>query len=184
MAQDLFKQLEDLKSQLEGSARPVSEWNPPLCGDIDIRVGRDGQWYHEGTRFERQPLVDLFASILKREGDDFFLVTPVEKWRIQVDDAPLSIGGVARKGEGATQVILASTTTGDVVQVDAEHPLRVEFAEDGEPAPYIHVRDGLDGKIQRAAFYELVDWAEREQNGGLDKLVIHSAGNRFLLGKL
>src|SRR3990167_6989729 len=126
MAGSLFEQVEALLKSGGNSLPPVHLWNPPLSGDIDIRIARKGDWYHEGTRFQRQALVKLFASILKREGDEYFLVTPVEKWRIRVEDVPFIAVDVEAMGEGVDAELVFRTNVGDMVHANALHPLRVE----------------------------------------------------------
>ncbi|WP_101067239.1 DUF1285 domain-containing protein [Roseovarius salinarum] len=137
---------------------PVHDWDPEFTGDMDMRIARDGRWLHEGQRIERPGLVRLFSTILRREGDDYFLVTPVEKYRITVDDAPFVAVDVEAEGEGRTQELVFETNVGDRVAAGPEHPIRVERdAETGEPAPYVLVRDGLEALIDRKSFYRLVD---------------------------
>lgn len=179
MAINLFKQVEALLNAGGHSLPPVHRWNPPLSGDIDIRIARNGDWYHEGTRFERQALVKLFASILKREGDEYFLVTPVEKWRIRVEDAPFVAIDCEVLGEGNEQQLVFMTNVDDRVHCNAEHPLRVVTDPvSGEPAPYVLVRDGLEAKLARSVFYRLVELAD-DQDGASG---IYSGGVRFSLG--
>ncbi len=150
---------EGLLQQVKGrkGLPPVHLWNPPFCGDIDIRIARDGLWYYLGTPIGRAPLVKLFSQILKREGDEYFLVTPVEKVRIRVDDAPLFAVDFTATGAGADQCLRFVTKTEDEVDADADHPVTVKFADDGEPAPYIHVRAGLNALIDRKSFFRLVE---------------------------
>ena len=136
---------------------PVHLWNPPFCGDIDMRIARDGTWFYLGTPIGRAPMVKLFSSILKREGDAYFLVTPVEKVGITVDDAPLLAVDFTVAGDGPDQVLTFTTKTDDVVTADADHAITVRIAENGEPAPYIHVRAGLNALIDRKSFYRLVE---------------------------
>ena len=136
---------------------PVHLWNPPFCGDIDMRIARDGTWFYNGTPIGRAPMVRLFASILKREGEDYFLVTPVEKVGIKVDDAPLLAVDFTATGVGRDQNLTFVTKTEDEVPADAEHRLTFRFAPDGTPAPYIHVRRGLNALIDRKSFYRLVE---------------------------
>lgn len=137
---------------------PVHLWSPPFCGDIDIRIRRDGTWDYLGTPIGRVELVKLFASILKREGDAFFLVTPVEKVRIRVDDAPFVAVDVEAEGAGAAQALTFTTNLGDCVIAGPEHPIRVERnADTGEPAPYVELRDGLEALIDRKSFFRLVE---------------------------
>lgn len=160
MTGDLLAQVESLLKAGGNASPPVHEWSPPLSGDIDIRIARDGTWYHEGVRFERQSLVRLFSSILKREGDDYFLITPVEKWRLRVEDAPFAAIDCEVVGEGAQQQLVFITNVDDRVLCDALHPLRVATdAFSGEPSPYVMVRDGLEARIARSVFYRLVDRA-------------------------
>lgn len=155
---------------------PVHLWNPPNCGDIDIRITRDGRWIHEGAPIAREALVRLFSTILRRDPDGFYLVTPVEKLRLQVDDAPFVAVRLDRTDGGLRFV----TNVGDAVELGAEHPLRVETDPDSqEPAPYVHVRGGLEARLTRPVFYELVDLAE-EQDG---ELRVRSNGAWFSLGK-
>lgn len=151
-----------LEALLRGGNRlpPVQQWQPPLSGDIDIRIARNGDWYHEGTRFNRQALVTLFASILRREGDGYFLVTPVEKWRITVEDAPFVAIDCEVLGEGDRQQLVFITNVDDRVACDAQHPLRVVVdPATGEPSPYVMVRDGLEARLARSVYYRLVERA-------------------------
>ena len=159
---------------------PVHLWNPDFCGDMDIRIARDGTWYYLGSPIGRKELVRLFASVLKREGADHFLVTPVEKVRIKVDVAPLHAVEMSVEGEGDGQTINMRTLTDDYVTVGADHAIRVEEnPETGEPTPFVHVRDGLEALIGRNVFYELVHMAE-ERDGVLG---VMSAGVFFPLGR-
>lgn len=151
---------------------PVHLWNPPFCGDIDMRIARDGTWYYLGTPIGRAPLVKLFSSILKREGDSYFLVTPVEKVGIRVEDAPF----VAVDAEIAGDRITFTTNVGDEVTAGPDNPIRVETAADGTPRPYVHVRRGLEALIDRKTFYRLVDAAQPGADG---RLVLRSSGAEF-----
>lgn len=136
---------------------PVHLWNPPFCGDIDMRIARDGTWFYLGTPIGRAPMVKLFSSILKREGDRFYLVTPVEKVGITVDDAPLFAVDFDAEGAGRSQRLIFTTKTEDRVTAGPDHPLRVDRDADGEPAPYVMVRAGLWARIDRKSFYRLVE---------------------------
>ncbi|MGD9662792.1 MAG: DUF1285 domain-containing protein [Porticoccaceae bacterium] len=146
----------------ESSAKlpPVQQWNPPLSGDIDILITRNGHWFHEGGEIKRKALVKLFASILKKEGDEFFLVTPVEKWRIRVEDVPFTIVSVDVQQRNDVQVLVFETSVGDKIVAGKDNPLRVEVNSKGEPSPYLLVRHGLEGIINRAVFYQLAELAE------------------------
>ena len=145
---------------------PVHLWNPPFCGDNDMRIARDGTWYYLGTPIGRAPLVKLFSSILKREGDRYFLVTPVEKVGITVDDAPLLAVDFEAEGEGRGQRLHFVTKTEDRATAGPGHPLRVERGEDGEPSPYILIRNDLWALIDRKSFYRLVDLGCHEAHEG------------------
>ncbi|HAV08836.1 MAG TPA: DUF1285 domain-containing protein [Rhodobacteraceae bacterium] len=137
---------------------PVEQWNPPFCGDLDIRISRDGTWFYMGTPIERPELARVFSTILKREGDKYFLVTPVEKVGITVDDAPFLAVDFHVTGSGSAQVLEFTTSMGDQTKASAENPLRIERdADTGEPAPYVHVRRGLEALIDRKSFYRLID---------------------------
>ncbi|MCT4554919.1 MAG: DUF1285 domain-containing protein [Pelagimonas sp.] len=137
---------------------PVHLWNPPLSGDIDIRIARDGTWYHEGGEIRREALVRLFSSILKREEDAYFLVTPVEKWRITVEDAPFVTEDVEATGAGAAQVLRFTTQVGDQAEAGPDHPIRVtRDPETDEPTPYILIRSTLEARIDRKSFYRMID---------------------------
>jgi hypothetical protein len=161
---------------------PVEKWHPPLSGDIDIRIERNGDWYHEGGRIERPALVRLFASILRREADgEYYLVTPVEKWCIQVVDTPLLAVDAELAGEGAGQRLALRLNTDEWVVVDAAHPLMELAGADGsEPHPCVELDRGLSARLARAVFYRLVDIAE--QRGA--ELGIRSCGGWFALGAI
>ena len=155
---------------------PVHLWDPPYCGEMDLVIRRDGTWVHEGGVIGRAGLVRLLASVLKREGDRHFLVTPVEKLGIKVEDAPFLAVDVEAEGGAIT----FTTNVGDRVTAGPDHPIRVKTAEDGEPAPYVEVRHGLEARIDRKSFYRLVDMgAEREGRFG-----VTSRGAFFALGDL
>ena len=162
---------------------PVHLWNPPFCGDIDMRIARDGTWFYLGTPIGRAPLVKLFSSILRREGDAYFLVTPVEKVGIRVDDAPFVAVRVDRTGTGASQVLQFTTNVGDTVVADAANPLRVDTrAADHEPRPYVRIRGRLEALVARSVFYELVDMAEERETSRGRELGVMSAAQYFPLG--
>lgn len=137
---------------------PVHLWNPDYCGDLDIEIRRDGLWFYLGTPIGREPLVRLFASILKLEDGKYYLVTPVEKVGIRVQDVPFIAVDAEASGEGETQVLTFTTNVGDEVTAGSENPIRVERDPvTGEPSPYVHVRRGLEARIDRKTFYRLVD---------------------------
>ncbi|MDO9639644.1 MAG: DUF1285 domain-containing protein [Pseudotabrizicola sp.] len=159
---------------------PVHLWNPPYCGEIDMRIARDGTWFHDGTPIGRAPMVKLFSSILKREGDRYFLVTPVEKVGIQVEDAPFLAVDFTAKGSGRSQCLTFTTKTEDVVLADTAHAIRVaRDATSDEPAPYIHIRAGMEALIDRKTFYRLVDLGMQEDVDGTPWFGVWSAGVFF-----
>lgn len=157
---------------------PVDKWNPPFCGDLDMRITRDGTWYYLGTPIGRAPLVRLFSTVLKREGDKYFLVTPVEKVGITVDDAPFLAVDFEVEGNGKEQSLTFLTSVGDRVTAGENHPIRVE-ERDGEPAPYVEVRAGLEALIDRKSFFRLADLAVEEAIDGTPTIGVWSSGTFF-----
>ena len=137
---------------------PVHLWDPEFCGDLDMRIARDGTWFYLGTPIGRPELVRLFSTILKKEDGKYFLVTPVEKVGIQVDDAPfVAVDFEASKEDGA-QVLTFTTNVGDTAKAGPDHPIRVERDEEtGEPSPYVLIRADLEALIDRKSFYRLVE---------------------------
>jgi hypothetical protein len=143
---------------------PVHLWNPPFCGDLDMRIARDGTWFYLGTPIGRPELVRLFSTILRRDGDAYFLITPVEKVGITVDDAPFVAVDFNAEGTGAAQTLRFETNVGDHVTAGPEHPIRVtRDPETGEPSPYVLVRANLEALIDRKSFYRLVDIGDRHE---------------------
>ncbi|MEL7165030.1 MAG: DUF1285 domain-containing protein [Pseudomonadota bacterium] len=137
---------------------PVHLWNPPFCGDLDMRIARDGTWFYEGTPIGRPGLVKLFSSILKRENGKYFLVTPVEKVGITVDDAPFVAIDFEPSGDGQAQTLTFTTHVDDTATAGPDHPIRVARDPDtGEPSPYVLIRADLEALIDRKSFYRLVD---------------------------
>ncbi|UWQ24501.1 DUF1285 domain-containing protein [Leisingera aquaemixtae] len=144
---------------------PVHLWNPPFCGDLDIRIARDGSWHYLGTPFTRFELVKLFASILKLEDGKYYLVTPVEKVGITVEDAPFVAVDFDAAGQGRAQVITFTTNIGDTAAAGPEHPIRVtRDGDSGEPAPYVMIRAGLEALIDRKSFYRLAELGEHHDD--------------------
>jgi hypothetical protein len=162
----------------------VGLWNPPFCGDLDMRIAVDGTWFYMGTPIGRPALVRLFSTILRRDSDNkYYLVTPVERVGIRVDDAPFVAVRVDRTGTGTDQVLQFTTNVGDTVTADATYPLRVETrASDNEPRPYVLVRGRLEALVARSVFYELVDMAEERETERGRELGVMSAGQYFPLG--
>lgn len=152
---------------------PVHLWNPPFCGDLDMQIKADGTWFYEGTPIGRPAMVRLFSTVLKREGDDYFLVTPVEKVGIQVEDAPF----IAVDAEIRPDRITFTTNLGDEVVADADNPITIRGDAD-EPRPYVHVRRGLEALIDRKTFYRLAAAAEEGPDG---QVGVRSGGQFFRL---
>ncbi len=168
------------------SLPPVESWNPPLSGEMDLRIARDGIWSHEGSPFQREALVRLFASILRRDVDGcYYLVTPVEKWRIRVDDAPFLAVRLDATGRGRKQRLTFTTNVGDLILAGPEHPLLVEYrTPGGEPTPYLHVRGRLRALLTRAVFLELAELGEERPDDQGRDYGVWSQGQFFSLGRL
>ncbi len=161
---------------------PVHLWNPPYCGDLDMRIGRDGMWWYLGTPIGRLEMVKLFASVLKLEDGKYFLVTPVEKIGIRVDDAPFVAVDFSVEGEGEAQVLTFETNVGDFTPAGPDNPIRVERDRStGEPSPYVHVRRGLEALIDRKSFYRLVDIGEHREVEGTRWFGVRSGGEFFAI---
>jgi len=163
---------------------PVELWNPPFCGDIDMRIAADGTWFYQKTPIGRLALVKLFASVLKREGDKHFLVTPVEKVGIVVEDAPfLAVEMKTSRGDGG-QVLEFRTNVDDWVAAGSGHALRFELqSETGGLKPYLHVRRDLWAKVPRALFYDLVELGEERDVDGKAMFGVASQGEFFVMAE-
>jgi hypothetical protein len=161
------------------SLPPVHLWNPPFCGDLDMRIASDGTWFYMGTPIGRPALVRLFSTILKREGDKHFLVTPVEKVGIHVDDAPFMAVEMVKENEKESRLLRFRTNVDDWVDCDAGHRLRFEMAADGGLTPYLHVRANLWAKVTRALYYDLVDMGEERMVDGHAMFGVESGGEFF-----
>ncbi|QFT61413.1 DUF1285 domain-containing protein [Roseivivax sp. THAF30] len=159
---------------------PVETWDPPFSGDLDMRIARDGTWFYNGSPINRRGLVKLFSSILKKEGDAYFLVTPVEKVGITVEDAPFVAVDFEAEGEGESQILTFVTHVDDTATAGPDHPIRVERdRETGEPAPYILVRRNLEALIDRKSFYRLVELGAEREVGGTAWFGLWSSGEFF-----
>lgn len=181
------KRLNEIFAQIRDQRYPpVHLWNPEFCGDIDMRIARDGTWHYMGTPIARPAMVKLFAGVLRHDEDGkYYLVTPVEKVGITVDDAPYLAVEMTRDGSGADQVLSFGTQTGDLVIADTEHPIRLAVnKETGEPSPYVLVRDRLEALIARPVYYDLADLAEVRITNGRHILGVWSSGEFFELGEV
>lgn len=158
---------------------PVHLWNPPFCGDLDMRIASDGTWYYMGTPIGRPALVRLFSTILKRENGKHFLVTPVEKVGIRVDDAPFLAVEMQRETDERGAALRFRTNVDDWVRCDASHRLRFESSADGGLTPYLHVRADLWAKVTRAIYYDLVELGEERVVDGRPMFGVTSAGEFF-----
>lgn len=178
--------------QFKGPA-PVHEWDPPYCGEMDMRIAADGRWYHEGSPIGRPQLVRLFSSILRKDPDGYhYLVTPAEKVRIQVDDCPFVAQLMDVEEVGGESQITFTLNTGETVTADANHAIEVTVDDDNQPHPTVHVRDGLWALISRSVFYSLVEVADQVSRDDGKKannnnqiktgLVVSSSGSEFVLG--
>ncbi|OYY68444.1 DUF1285 domain-containing protein [Sphingomonas sp. 28-63-12] len=157
---------------------PVASWNPSHCGDSEMRIARDGTWFHQGSPIGRQAMVRLFSTILRREPDgSYVLVTPGEKLDIAVEDAPFIAVELKVEGTGAAMNLALRLNTGDIVSVDADHGLRFTDGATG-PRPYVHVRAGLEALVVRSVYYELVALALA---GDHDPVGLWSNGTFFAL---
>ncbi len=161
---------------------PVHLWNPPFCGDLDMRIASDGTWFYLKTPIGRAALVQLFASVLKREGDKYFLVTPVEKCGIIVEDAPFLAVELRAEQADHGRVLHFRTNVDDWVACGRDHVLRFEReAQTGGLKPYLHVRRNLWAKVTRALFYDLVELGEERDLGGERMFGVASAGEFFAM---
>ena len=158
---------------------PVHLWHPAHCGEIDIVIKRSGLWFHEGTPIGREALVRLFSTVLRKDPDGYYLVTPVEMMKITVEDAPFTAVQVDRVGEALS----FTTNVGDVVEAGPDNEIRVGADPvTGEPRPYLHVRRGLEARLRRPVFYELVEMAQERDTPDGPTLGVTSNGVWFPVG--
>jgi len=170
------------KAPLQGGEGPLRL--PPICGDFNMRIDRNGTWYYQGSPIGRLALVKLFSTVLRRdEAGDYWLTTPVENGRIEVEDAPFIAVEALIEGEGRHRIVKLRTNVDDVVPLDAAHPLRVDLGATEEPRPYIKVRANLEARIARAVYYHLVEIGEPDDNDA-SVFGIWSSGQFFHLGKI
>lgn len=177
--QSLTKQLDDLHQ-----SPPFEKWNPPFCGDIDIVIKEDGRWFYMGSPIGRLKLVQLFASVLIKENDEYFLKTPAEKVRIQVEDAPFTITQWQTKPTDEGDAIIVTTNLEQQFVLGDQHPLinETENNEAAEPKLYVQVHRGLRARVHRNVFYQWINLADSTENNQTNSFFIESAGRRFILG--
>ena len=165
-------------SAAAGNRRPIDK------GNLGLRIARDGTWFYRGSPITRVPLVKLFASVLRREPDGgYWLVTPAERGRVEVEDAPFLAVALTIEGEGRGQRLIFRTNLDEFVTAGPDHPLRVATAASGEPAPYILVRDAIEARLARPVFYELVEFGSEERIREAAQFGVWSAGMFFRLGE-
>ena len=167
------------------SLPPIEKWNPPFCGDIDMTISKSGKWYYMGSEIKRPAMVKLFSGILRLESDNsYYLVTPVEKVRIRVEDAPFVAVAITKEQSEGMNTVTFRTNLNDEIVLSKENPLSIEIKQNGEPSPYITVRNNLRALISRSVFYELVDLAETIPIDGVPYLAIKSQGEIFKIHKV
>ena len=176
--------LKDAQTGHKRSIPPLDQFNPKHCGAMDLKVKANGEWWHEGQLIKRQALIDLFSTVLWKEEGKFYLKTPVEQIEIEVEDEPLSVNQVGRVEIDGKNYLQLTTTTQDIVIVDAEHAIfmRDYVASDGqvEQRPYVHVRFGINALIQRAAFFHLIEMGQLLENEQGDTILSLQSGDFYL----
>lgn len=173
--------IDELVKQLQAQELPpVHLWKPEYSGEIDMRIARNGDWYYQGSRIQRPAMVRLFSRVLRRERNDFYLVTPVEKLKIVVDDAPFTATSLDVVVERGMQFLIFTTNVGDQIIAGKRHQLFVHHDRNtGEPSPYIEVRNGLNARLSRPVFYQLADYCAEHD----DHYVVASEDCSFTLGR-
>lgn len=179
---DLMRYAAQLSGNPKRPLPPVAAWSPPYCGELDLVIRRDGVWVHEGTPIGRAPLVRLFSTVLRWESGRFFLVTPVEKLGITVEDAPFLAVLMRRDEDARGQRLVFTTNVGDEVTADKDHPIDFR-AGGGARAPYLPVRAGLEARIARAVYYDLVALGETREISGERVFGVASCGEFFRFGR-
>src|SRR3954454_17359932 len=168
----------------EGVIPPVEQWNPPFCGDIDMRIAADGTWHYLKTPIGRPALVKLFASILRKDEERYVLVTPVERVGIVVDDVPFLAVEMTVDGTGRDRTLAFRTNVGDWTTAGSDHPLRFEPGASDGLKPYVHVRGGVWARVTRPLYYDLAALGETERIDGVDMFGIRSGGVFFAMDRL
>ena len=159
---------------------PVDKWNPPFCGDIDLKILRDGRWMYMGTEIKRPAMVRLFSTILRLDPDgEYYLVTPVEKVRIQVEDTPFLIVSMDKLRKENKTSLIFYTSLKDEIILTKKNPISIEVNDKNEPSPYILVRNNLRGLISRSVYYELIEYAQERTIEDKNFLTIESNNEIF-----
>jgi hypothetical protein len=182
----LAELIEQHRTGREPQVAPQWEFDPDACPDFPFRIARDGKWYYHGTPIDRKELCKLFSSVLRRDAKgNFYLVTPGEQGRIEVEDAPFTAVEAIVSGEGRDRSVTFRTNLDHMITAGVDHPIRIsEDPETGEPSPYVRVRGDLEALILRPQFYELVELCEEIEEGGVTRLGLWSGGVFFELGKV
>lgn len=182
----LFADLIEAQKESSKKHPPTDQWNPEKSGDMDLIIDREGRWIHEGREIKRAEIVKLFSTILKFEKGEYFLVSPSEKWKIQVTIAPFFIIDATREIRNTKQAITLKTSTDDIVVISSENPLLVDKSiVEGESTLLVKVRDNLMGFLSRPIYYQLIDWGQLiSQPNGQQALAIESMGKVFSLGEI
>ena len=179
---DIAQYIKDGQSGHKRSIPPLDQWHPKHCGAMDLKVLANGEWWHEGQLIKRPAMIELFATVLWKEEDKFYLKTPVEQIEIEVEDEPLFVNQVDQVEIAGKIYLQLTTTTQDVVIVDEDHPIFMR-AFQAELRPYVHVRFGINALIQRAAFFHLVEMGELSDDAeGQVKLSLQSGDLLLQLG--
>ena len=173
----------EFSKQQKNSLPPVDKWNPKFCGDIDMKIMRNGKWFYMGTEIKRPAMVKLFSGILRLDSDNcYYLVTPVEKVRISVEDAPFIATSLISENKDNINHLYFITNVNEKILLTKNNPLEIKINNiTEEPSPYIFVRKNLKALISRSVFYELIELATKKNIDGKDCLVLASAGEVFKL---
>lgn len=184
--EQVMTDINKLAQQLEDeSLPPVEKWNPDYCGDIDMVIKRDGSWHYMGTPIGRKKLVKLFSNVIRKDDNKYYLVTPVEKIGITVEDAPFLAVLMDVEQQDGTQQLIFTDNVGNRFIAGNDHPIRVEVDPNTqEPSPYIRVRRNLDALISRNVFYQMVELADQQTINDSTELTIKSQGETFSLGRV
>jgi len=184
MVDKLFSDLLSESKKYSDTLPPIHQWHPELSGDIAIGIDREGRWFHDSVEIKRASIITLFSKLLKLEESDYFLVSPNEKWRIQVDVAPLFVISASLEVRQGHQAIVCQTLTGDTILIGRDNPLQMKQDVANEQTyPLLLVRDNITALISRATFYQLVDWSIcRIHQDGQKEQLIESMGCEFSLG--
>ena len=173
-----------LEAQKNNELPPVEKWNPPLCENVDMKISRDGKWFFKNSQIGREKMVKLFSTVIRFDDDGFYyLVTPVEKIKLEVEDKPFVIKTFNKELIDGKEVFLFQTNVDDVITLSNSNPIRVEINKDTqEPSPYVLVRKNLEALISRNVYYQLIE--EAKLNSNTQELEINSCGHIFSLGKV